>query len=225
MVRDRQVWIQPAKDSEFPAAGFFPTPTAPPDHVDFYAQRTYNRFSTSSELAGTTSQLAEIVSGETDWWIDDYVAARRRPLVNTDARVLEIDSAEDWHAFVVQHGAQSTSGLIPDPNGLHGLPWANNDGLVPDWASAATVWDGVHVSLWAFLTAIQVRTESPVGWTEPWAWGGEETTWLRWSFDSVEELSPIQASPNEEMFDHDWRKGAETLPADPRWWSILRFGF
>jgi hypothetical protein len=76
MVRDRQIWIQPAKDSEFPDPDRFPTPIGTPGRDEYYAQRRYPRFSTSSEVAGTTSQLAEIVSGETDWWIDDYVAQR-----------------------------------------------------------------------------------------------------------------------------------------------------
>jgi hypothetical protein len=216
--RDRQVWIQPAKSIEFPAPDRFPTPVTPPGRDEHYAQRTFDRFSTSTEVANTTSQLAEIVSGETDWWIDDYVAQRRRLTVKPEARILEIDSAEDWHAFVVAHGVQSESWSTPDPNGLHGLPWANNDGLVPDWSSAAHAWDGIHVTLWAFLTAMQVRIQSDAGWTEPWTWGGEETTWLHWSFDSAEAMRPVQATPSDHMFEHDWRKDVDVLPDVPRWW-------
>jgi hypothetical protein len=221
LLRDRQVWIQPTKDSRFPAPDRFPTPTSPPGPDEHYAQRTSDRFSTSTEFASTTSQLAEAVSGETDWWIDEYVAQLRRLTVSPDARILEIDSAEDWHAFVAEHGSRSEPHMSPHPwPEVRGRPWAENDGLVPDWASAARAWDGIHVTLWAFLTAMQVRIESEVGWTEPWTWGGEETTWLHWSFDSVEEMSPIQASPNDESFEHGWRIEVDVPPNLPRMWFI-----
>ena len=214
---DGQVWIQPTAATEFPTPEHFPTPESAPGPMEQYSQRHYDRFSTSTELAGWTSQLAEIVSGATDWWIDDYAAQLKRLSVNSAAKILEIDSAEDWHRFVVRHGVQSESGATPDPNGQYGLPWANNDGLVPDWHSAAGEWDGIHVKLWAFLTAIQVRVESESGWTEPWTWGGEETTWLHWAFDSVEDMLSIQASPNDEKSEHDRRQQIEAIPEFTRW--------
>ena len=214
---DGQVWIQPTATTEFPNPEHFPTPATSPGPMEQYAQRHYDRFSTSTEISGLTSQLAEMVSGATDWWIDDYAAQRKRLAVSSAARILEIGSAEDWHKFVIRHGVQCESGATPDPNGQHGRPWANNDGLVPDWHSAAREWDGVHVTLWAFLTAMQVRIESEAGWTEPWTWGGEETTWLHWAFDSVENMTSIQASPNVGDSGATWQQGVEAIPEFTRW--------
>ena len=59
----------------------------------------------------------------------------------------------------------------------------------------AREWDGVHVTLWAFLTATQVPATSASGWSEAWSWGGEEITWLRWAFERVDDLPALIKAP------------------------------
>jgi len=215
--RDRQVWLQPDEQPSFPTAETFPTPVSPPDRFAMYVQRPTGFVSTSTARDGSsTSQLAFIISGASDRHTHNTGAERRHVTVSPDARVLEIVSAGDWHQFVracpARNLPEQAFNLSRD---LVNHPWGPNDGLVPDWGLAAKDWDGVHVTLWAFLTANQVRTFSDAGWTEPWAWEGEETTWLHWVFDEVPALPAIKATPN--SFDFDSLGIEEPRGAFPRW--------
>ncbi len=191
--REHQVWMQPSQDATFPLPETFRTPDSPPESWERYAQKPGERVSTSTRVREWTSQLATCASGETDWYLD-YPAERRLVRVAPGARVLEIVSAEDWHKMVVRHGVPSALGSTFHPD-THGVPWGANDGFVPDWSSIAREWDGVHVTLWAFLTGTQVRITSDVGWTEMWSCEGEETTWLRWAFDAIEEMPSVEPYP------------------------------
>lgn len=195
--RKSQVWMQPSPDVDVPSPETFRTPDQLPDSWERYAQKPGERVSTSTRVGDWTSQLATCASGETDWYLD-YPAERRLIRIASDARVLEIVTAEDWHEMVVQHGVRS------DPANPHSdeenIPWGANDGLVPDWSSIAREWDGVHVTLWAFLTGTQVRITSDAGWTEMWSAEGEETTWLRWVFDAIEETPPVEPHPRRRDF-------------------------
>jgi hypothetical protein len=204
--RDNQIWMEGEMRRPFPTSGSFDGFQGADTRMWKYTHSPFPAITTSTRIGGSTSQVAVIVNGSSDWWIDRYAAERRRVAVSPAARVREIDSAEDWHAFVTRYPmrAQPEDAYNLSETGNH--PWGPNDGLVPDWAAVANDWDGVHVTLWAFLTATQVRITSDAGWTEPWAWTGEETTWLGWVFDEVEELPLIQAEPNEQMHTHDWRK-------------------
>jgi len=185
--------MQPWTDGEFPSPDTFPEPAAPPTRFEHYTQRPENRVSTSTKVGDWTSQLAVCTSGSTDW-ILDYPAHRMLVCVSPDARVYEVGSAQDWHALVATHGVRSTPEMTFHP-GTRDAPWGANDGLVPDWQAIAREWDGVHVTLWAFLTGTQVRIASEAGWTEMWSGEGEETTWLRWAFDAVEGMLPVDPIP------------------------------
>jgi hypothetical protein len=191
--RERQVWMQPWKDATFPDSSTFPEPSGPPTRFEHYTQRPENHVSTSTLLGDWTSQLATCTSGSTDW-ILDYPARRKLVRVSPHARVYEVVNAEHWHALVAAHGVRSTPDMTFHP-GTHDAPWGANDGLVPDWQAIAREWDGVHITLWAFLTATQVRVTSEAGWTEMWSREGEETTWLRWVFDTVADLPPVDPIP------------------------------
>lgn len=198
--RERQVWIEPESHIDLAALdSSFPTPDRPPDRFEIYAQRPYPAVSTSTEIDGWTSQHANLVSGFGDWYMD-YRAKRARVRVSPDARVFEIASAADWHALSVRHGLRSVPADTPHPGGYPGQPWGANDGLVPDWQAVATAWDGVHLTLWGFLTATQTRVRSEAGWSELWNWEGEQTVWLRWVFESVEPMSPLEP-PRRMQFD------------------------
>jgi hypothetical protein len=187
--RDRQVWIQPEWLPVFPTSSTFTVPTGPPSRHSFYIHQPDHPVQTSTELSGTTSQYESLIGGATDWKFD-YVAQRMHVTVAPSARIREIDSAQDWHDFVIEYGVQAAPGVTYHPR-LIDRPWGAHDGLVPDWSRVAADWDGVHITPWAYLTATQVRVTSTAGWTEPWAWEYEHTTWLRWVFRSVEELTPI----------------------------------
>jgi len=194
--RNRQVWIEPESHIDLARLDPFPTPDRPPTRHEVYAQHPEVSVTTSTEVDGWTSQLADLVSGFGDWHMD-YPARRARVRISRDARVFEVVGAEDWHRLVVEHGVRSQPDQTVHPD-IDDQPWGANDGLVPEWRSVAGAWDGVHLTLWGYLTATQVRVMSEAGWSELWSWEGEQTTWLRPVFDEVVPMAPLTALP-------DWR--------------------
>ena len=192
--RDRQVWMEPASRAAFPTPEAFPTPTRPPTRWEHYAQKPERHVVTSTAAGDWTAQLAAIADGASDWTMI-CPARRKRVRVSPAARVAEIVTAEDWHALVITHGARSDPERSFSPDSWRGQPWGPNDGLIPDWRSVAREWDGVHLTTWAVLTATQVRIASDAGWTELWSREGEETTWLHWAFDAVDDMPPVDPLP------------------------------
>ena len=199
--RTHQVWIEPESwgGSTFPSPETFPTPASPPSRNEQYTQFPSPHIVTAGEVGGWTGQLTALAHHVSDWHLN-YTAQRRRVHIAPDARVLEIVSAEDWHALVSTHGIPSAPGSISDRHPDRGQPWGPNDGLVPDWSTIAGHWDGVHITLWALLTATQVRITSSAGWSELWSRESEETTWLRWGFDAVEEMAPLDQVPGAQPY-------------------------
>lgn len=185
---EHQGWIEPESRDDFPSADSFPTPDHPPTRQEHYVQWPEPHVVTSTLIGDWTSQTAAFVHW-TDWHVN-YPARRKHVRVLPSARVLEIITAEDWHTLVARHGARSSPDMTFHPD-RNDVPWATNDGLVPDWSTIAREWDGVHWTTWAHLTATQVRIESDAGWSEPWAREGEETTWLNWAFDAVDDLPSL----------------------------------
>lgn len=192
--REQQIWMQPWADKVFPSPDTFPEPAGPPSRFEHYTQYPENHISTSTRVGEWTAQLAVCTSGTTDW-ILDYPAQRTLVRVSSDARVYEVIDADHWHMLVATHGVRSTPEMTFHPD-TRDVPWGANDGLVPNWSAISREWDGVHVTRWAFLTGTQVRVTSEAGWTEMWSGEGEETTWLRWAFDAVEDMSPIDPIPS-----------------------------
>lgn len=211
--RDGQVWLESELSPSFPGVETFPTPTSPPDRLSIYAQHPHPMVSTSTEVDGWTSRLASFAEHAAD---SELRVPARRALarVAPNARVREIVSAEDWHSLAVRYGVRSDPGqsFYPRSDRLRGLAWGPNDGLVPDWRAVGREWDGVHVTLWALLTALQVRVASEAGWSEAWSWEAEETIWLRWVFDSVEPLPALKTLPNESHTPLPWRFYARQRP-------------
>ncbi len=71
--------------------------------------------------------------------------------------------------MAVENGVRSHPSQSPYPCNWHGLPWGPNDGIVPGWSGIARQWDGVHLTLWGYLTPTQVQVTSDAGWTMAWS--------------------------------------------------------
>ena len=163
-------------------------PPASPNRQERYAHRPFPGLSTSDSWYGLSQELAHVLAKAGDWEID-FPIPRRAATIRPSARIVEIDGPQAWHDFVCLYPSDGAHGFHP---GFPDTPWGDGEGfLVPDWSRAARDWDGVHVPPWALLTATQVRVESGIGVTEPWAWEGAQTRWLNWMFDSIEDLPPV----------------------------------
>jgi len=190
--RQNQLWLRFSEDEGgWPTSQTTIRPTGPPSNFEVYVHAPRPQLATGNADDGLSAELAVVLAGASDWAMD-YPIHRRRATIRPDARVLEIDSAQDWHDLVRRYPADGTQSPNPDP-AMHDVPWGQSDGsMVPDWSMVANDWDGVHVTLWALLTATQVRVSSDIGWTEPWSWEGDHAIWLNWPFDAVEDLPPIE---------------------------------
>lgn len=90
-----------------------------------------------------------------------------RVQARTDARVLEISSANAWAEFVLAYPLR-------------------RDGLFyPDWNAAAADYDGVHVTLRAIIAMQGLSLWTDLGPLAPTFWDVESTLWLRWVFASM----------------------------------------
>lgn len=187
--REHQVWVEGEMRLPFPIDRSWRVPNRPPTRHERYSQYPENWLQTSTFVDGQTSFLAMVENGASDI-NPNYVAARRMVHVSPDARVYEVVSAEDWHALMVPHGVKNHPSDTPHPGMEFGRPWGPDELLVPDWNAIAEEWDGVHITLWADLTATQVRITSEAGATETSFWEGEQTIWTQWAFDEVLEMEP-----------------------------------
>lgn len=221
LARDRQVWIGPEMRYDFPKPDTFPALHHPPTRYEHYVQWPERPVSTSTLIGEWTSQLASVGTPASDWHMD-YPARRKRVRVSSAARICEITSAEEWHALVTRHEVRSDPVMNVHSAAQKNEPWGGNDGLVPDWSSISQECDGVHITLWALLTGTQVRVRSDAGWTEMWSRGSEETAWLRWVFDEVEEMAPVDPLPEGPGFSLPFEI---LVPRQPgRWWSRIGLG-
>ncbi|MDQ3654372.1 MAG: galactose mutarotase, partial [Chloroflexota bacterium] len=190
--RDNQLWLRFSEDEgAWPTSQTAIRPTAPPNRFEVYVHAPRPQLATGNAVDGLSAELAVVLAGASDRAMD-YPIRRRQATIRPDARVLEIDSAQDWHDLVRRYPADGTQGAQPDPQ-MRNVPWGQSDGMmVPDWSAVARDWDGVHVTSWALLTATQVRVSSDIGWTEPWSWEGDHAIWLAWPFETVENLPPVE---------------------------------
>lgn len=160
-------------------------------------------FYTSTFIQGTSSLFAAIDHG-----VGDIRDGYSRPPysfwqleVDASARVFEVDGPQSWHNLCLSYPAEGANHRSePDFSGDEGR-------LVPDWSAVAADWDSVHLTFGGWLTAEQVRVESPAGWTYHWAWDAEQTMWLRWKFTSSQQM------PDHEEL--DWPPHSQSSPNFP----------
>ena len=132
-----------------------------------YAQRP-DGWRITSTLHGRYSCLDAVTSTGVGDWMSTSAYPRFEAEIDESARVLEIVGPADWHALCVAHPRTNRH-----PNSPAGVGT-----LVPDWASVATQWDGVHLTFMALLTAPFVRHTSATGTTMLWSWDTEGAWWL-----------------------------------------------
>ena len=175
-------------------------------------------FYTCTSFGGVTSFSTVMDMSEVHGPVNDMAIYFEFPLrqwrirVSEDARVYEINCAEDWHRLCTEYPGKSARDAsdpeASDSEGWDVYPLRLFEGsdavdiatdierwLTPDWASVAEDWDGVHLTLGGLLTAEKVRVASAAGWTMHRFWDIEQTMWLRWAFDDVERLPDGDAMP------------------------------
>jgi hypothetical protein len=162
LAQRRQIWLSSSADG-------FPT-LAPTVHHDpaweAYAQRPRNWFVTSTATEGDRCGLDEVLALNLGDWDPKYPLQRRWLRIDDDARVYEINRAQDWQELVR----------------CYPTPPAPDAPLGPcvsvDWHAASHDWDGVHLSFAGLLFASYVTKEVPGGVTYLWSWDTEQTLWL-----------------------------------------------
>lgn len=216
--RRSQTWI-----SEDPAVTHTKIP-----HVTNYA----NRFDQTAPAAAvtTSTRLPPALPASRLLW--DYGASyARRPSsadlrawdlkVKPDARVYEIHSPRDWVALVDRYVSHRPDAAL----NLHvERAWPAQRVkavLTVDWRAMAQDYDGVHMSVAGWLTAMSHVLEVPdKGYTVCEGWPSESTMWFRPVFDSWTQL---QAGPLEYGYGRP-STGCTVTPRvrTPRWRSWLR---
>lgn len=204
--RDAQLWMRQPNREPFPTPTTFPTPHGSQPIRDSYEHQPRRYVFTSTERNGISSLLSALRGRVNDWYVETPIS-RKLVRVSPSARIYEVGSAQDWHEFCVENSAEGLHNTMPD---IPDTPWGTGGGIVPNWPRVAQNWDGVHVSLWAFITAIQVRVTSSAGWTEPWSWSGEHAIWLRWAFASVTDW------PDHPYIDLNAQSPTALIPPDRR---------
>lgn len=121
--------------------------------------------------------------------------------VSAQARVFEVASPEDWWELAHSYPARTPGfkyAMMPLPShpGVLTSDRSSRYARVdPDWEALANDWDGVHVSMAGVMTAEDVTFERDSVVTELRGWDVESTVWLRWVFDSVEEIGVDGRAP------------------------------
>lgn len=171
-------------------------PIGPLHPWEVYAQKPRKGFTTSTLLpAGHAPSVrsgahADLVYG---WDTDpSYPVHQTHLTVSPAARVFEVRSADDWHQLARQY---SDPRKHPGPD-AHLLSSGGIDhGVAPTWSSVARDYDAVHLTFMGLLSGLLVPTSSPGLATTLWAWGHEQTRWLRPSFDSAQGLPDLLDAP------------------------------
>ena len=168
-------------------------PAGPPAAADqdgsAYAQLPGWGFVTSTPWPGGSGLHAAVAACVGDL-APRYPLARAEVTVAPHARVYEIRTAADWRALALAHPHRRPAGDgAMDPPGLAG-------DLVPDWASVAAQWDGVHLGLGGLLAGLLVPLGPSGDRSVLWTWDFERTVWLRAPFTEVTDLPPLTDAPS-----------------------------
>jgi hypothetical protein len=106
----------------------------------------------------------------------DFSSALVRPLqIDPDARVLEIGGAADWVALTRAHPLDVTPARRHDWWRVSG--WSGR-WLIPDWAAVAAEYDGVHLTVSAYLEGATRALPMDAAATMIAGWDPDATYWL-----------------------------------------------
>jgi hypothetical protein len=173
-----QVWLG---EGTFPSAAA--DEASPNAGWETYAERPVG-WRVTSTVRGEWSSLEVAIALWGGDWTREAVR-RTSARVAAGARVFEVNGPDDWHALCTAHPAVNEHASSP----------AGAGALVPNWTSAASEWDGVHLTLLGALTTPFVRASSAAGTSMLWSWGAEQTMWLR------DELLVASGEPEAFAFD------------------------
>jgi hypothetical protein len=192
--REHQLWLPQHDGFICPDEVWELRPRGKPSSMERYVHEPRPVVSTSNAYGNLSPELAHVLVFGGDWDLEFPINIRHVTIRHT-ARILELNSAREWHDLVRRYPADGYHATHPDD---FDTPWGVAEGMVvPDWRAISFDWDGVHITPWAYLTANQVRITSDISWTEPWSWEGPHTVWLDWMFDSLDDLPPVE----EDTFD------------------------
>jgi len=177
-----------------------PEPGGANDEWQTYAQRPLHQVITTTELTVPVQAVvrsgahADLYHGVSDWDAD-YPVHQSRLRVAAGARVLEVDSAVDWHHLVAAYGDPQTA------DRSESNLWTSagiEHGPAPEWSRVAEHADAVHLTFAGLLTGLYVPVSSAgVGVTTLWAWYFESTWWMRSAFSSSQDLAPLVEPPDD----------------------------
>lgn len=216
IARESQMWI--SDSNEPPTAANFESPNLRMTNWERRTNKAETALYTCTSLGGVTSFSTVMDMSEVHGPVNDMATYFEFPLrqwrirVSEDARVYEINGAEDWHRLCTKYPARSARDASdPDASDVEGWDvyplrqFGGSSGvdvvtdmgrwLTPNWAAVAADWDGVHLTLGGLLAAEKVRVASTAGWTMHRFWNIEQTMWLRWAFDDVERLPDRDEMP------------------------------
>ena len=129
--------------------------------------------STTRALAEAGSASLWLTEDEMGWESANLVACTVEPA----ARVLEIDGPDAWASLVATYPLDVTASRAP--NWWGAVDAREGDWLIPDWSAVAADYDGVHVSVQAWLMtsgqAVAVGTRAS---TTLAGWDPDATWWL-----------------------------------------------
>lgn len=151
---------------------------------ELYAQKPESWVMTSTTHADSSSVQTCMQSHMGDWQVA-LPLRRDGVVVSETSRVFEIEGHQAWHRLCVEHPAVHASGNRIGPYDF--------GALVPDWASVAERYDGVHLCFGGLLTSHLVRSESNEGWTMLF-WNAEMSLWLREVFEQRTRLPDADQS-------------------------------
>ena len=128
---------------------------------------------TTRALPDAGSAALWLTEDEMGWESADLVACT----VDPDALVLEIDGPDAWASLVASYPLDVTSSRAPDWWGA--VDAREGDWLIPDWSAVAADFDGVHVSVLAWLmTSGEAVSPRPGTTTTLAGWDPDATWWL-----------------------------------------------
>ena len=166
---NRQLWTGSVSTNHIPsAASFVPLTTDEKLRVKPTRQGLY----TSTHLPGTEASSMWLM------YLEQFGRGlfpkpwRTYALAVADgSRIYDVRSAEAWTQLVLQYPLEH-AGLV-----------------YPDWAQIATKYDAVHFTVSAVVAIQEIRLAAG-GFTVPEGyWDAEQTLWLNWCFDSVQQVS------------------------------------